>query len=567
MKKVSIKSNNYPVLFAVVFSALYFVLHYGYLQIPTADYMGNFLPAVRSIIHFDFDNYSNKILPLYPSILALLSSLNPFREGDYIYHTALLCNFLLLIPYFYMIYKIYRQFLDNDAALFALLFLAVNPYTTVTYVNAELEMFMAASSVAAFYFMNKNDTLSALFCSLTSLTKLDGIFILPAWLAGKIKTNGIRLRALMIAGFSGLPLFLWMLYMFLRNSSNTYVGEIARRGPNVYRFFIDAFFVLSGFVQWSAMHIYRIRQIPGAIPVALFAVIWSVLIIFAVVTGIRRLIREHHPLTVPLFIYTGGYFIVHCVYQNSKDRYVFAVLWILTLFAAVGFQYSIIPFLRSLSRKQSVLICVISTFIGISYIPLVAHTYPRTVISIFLFFAAFVVLYYNHSKSDNKKTAISVQQAAVLSFSLTLIITASFHGTQLFDHYSLRRMQFKIAAEWMRENLTASDRVLVTESTVSSYFGAFEKAKPVHSSKLKSDSVDELLIELKKKKVTHIFIDDFYIQRLLLNDKNATERNAALMRQLRDQAPHIDSLVLEKEIRYNNDTGYIYSVKSANETQ
>ena len=62
------------------------------------------------------------------------------------------------------------------------------------------------------------------------------------------------------------------------------------------------------------------------------------------------------------------------------------------------------------------------------------------------------------------------------------------------------------------------------------------------TSSLKSSSVDELIQEMKTAGITHVFIDDFYIRRLKVMDRNAIDRKAGLMKELLAKAEHIKEM-------------------------
>jgi hypothetical protein len=102
------------------------------------------------------------------------------------------------------------------------------------------------------------------------------------------------------------------------------------------------------------------------------------------------------------------------------------------------------------------------------------------------------------------------------------------------DHYSLRRVEFKKAALWFNENARPSDRMLISERNVPNYYSTLEGQRFVASAGLKSADATSLIQELKGLNVSHVFIDDFYIRRLAVGDKNAIDRKAALLKEIRD---------------------------------
>jgi hypothetical protein len=102
------------------------------------------------------------------------------------------------------------------------------------------------------------------------------------------------------------------------------------------------------------------------------------------------------------------------------------------------------------------------------------------------------------------------------------------------DHYGLRRVEFKKAALWFRDHAVEGDRMLITEVNVPKYYTGFGDERFVGSMSLESGTIDALIPELRRRGVTHVFVDDFYIRRLAVGDKNAVDRKAFLFQHIRD---------------------------------
>ncbi len=110
----------------------------------------------------------------------------------------------------------------------------------------------------------------------------------------------------------------------------------------------------------------------------------------------------------------------------------------------------------------------------------------------------------------------------------------TFYGVRTMDHYSLRRVEFKKAALWFNEHAGPSDIMLISEVNVPNYYSRLEGRRYIGSTGMKSADSASLVRELRAKKITYVFVDDFYIRRLAHGDKNAVDRKAALFKQIRD---------------------------------
>jgi hypothetical protein len=139
---------------------------------------------------------------------------------------------------------------------------------------------------------------------------------------------------------SALPLLSWLIFIWLRDSAarNTYVGEIARRGPNIYKFPAECLLVVSGFLQWMGLDVYHGREPIISAILVIFAAIFGILLIMALVKGFRLFLSLETNLRLPIVIYFSGFMLVHMIYQNSKDRYVIPIIWLLILFIFLGIR-------------------------------------------------------------------------------------------------------------------------------------------------------------------------------------------------------------------------------------
>ena len=556
----------YPVIFLVGLFCYYY--HYfNYIAMPTEDYIGNFRPFVMSILAGDFSSISNKLMPAYPFLLAALSLLMPEASADPIYTAAIIFNFILLLPFLCITYLLYKRFLDNEFAFIAFVFLGTNIYTLYSGLNAELEIFLCTMIVLSIYLMSKKSWLAAIPTAITGIIKWDVIFMIPAY-ALHILNKTKKIKNFILCGIiTSLPLIAWVGFTMLRkgHSANTYLGEIAHRGPNIYKYPIDALVTSFGFPRWLAMDIYHGRDMLSSIILAAIAVITLIALLMFIIYGIKTFIKIKDEPKLPLLIFSGGFIIVHLIYQNTKDRYVVPIIWLLIMFTIFGikklvtegsFKVKNIFELNNRPMKQLSIFIIL----GIFYIQSVVILFEKSDIFllVFAFFVQVLILTFLHQKTS---LSLSKRLLAGLTTGIICFLNIAYTGDTL-DHFSMRRIEFKEAAIWFKDNAPPNARMLMSETSVACYYTGMDGSRIIATGTLTSTDVSSLISELQSKNITHVFVDDFYISRLLLNDPNAIDRKAVLMKALRDAAPDNKSLRLLQTFKtYTGPEAYMYCIE------
>ncbi len=133
----------------------------------------------------------------------------------------------------------------------------MNPYTVYGAINSELEMTLALLSALAVLLSLNGSPLAYPVAFLTAATKWDSVFAVPPRCSATSSSAGAFVFAVVAGGLAASGVAVWMLLgVFATDYSNPYVREIASRGPNVYRYIVDCFLILSGYVPWMATHAY-----------------------------------------------------------------------------------------------------------------------------------------------------------------------------------------------------------------------------------------------------------------------------------------------------------------------
>ncbi len=536
------KNNKTPYVASAIIAGgfLYALFYFNYFETPTGDYIGNILPRVLEYMKGNFPGQIYKFLPLYPLILALLTAILPVRAEDPVYFSAMILNLSLFVPYLIVVYRIYGLFLEKWQRLGAMLFLVVNMYTIYTAVNSELEMLLSLLCALTVYLSLIDSPFSYVAAFFASTTKWDAVFTVPAAMFRDFFFRKKRIFALAAGTIAASGVALWLLASILNSrGSHPYVAEIAQRGPNIYRYFIDCFLVTGGFIQWAAVEGYYSTNAPLAVYLFFLAGISGLVTVICTIWGGYLFIRKHGKVAAPLLVFLAGFLIIHVIYQNTKDRYVLPILWLLVLFFVTGFTEGLFPKIQSTMKKVT---GHVKTILWIGAIALLLPAYiwtiPRLTLNVsvlylplaFLFtaIAAAIVILSEISSSRRGTVLFVLIAAAAINIQVA-------YGIKLMDHHSLGRVEFKKAAIWYRDHYKNGDKMLMSEINVPVYYSKFDRSRFVEAFAIKASNLDQLVAECREKGITYAFIDDYYIRRLKVRDPNAVDRKAALFKELRDK--------------------------------
>ena len=522
----------------LIVSVAYGIFYFNYFETPTGDYISNIRVPVLEYMKGNFPGENYKFLPFYPLLLSLLTLLNPVKTPDPVYLTAIVLNLALLAPYLVLVFLVYRRFLSEKASLAALLFLGVNIYTLYMTINSELEMSLTLFIVLSLYLALRDSKLSYATAFFAAVTKWDAVFIVPAVMFRDFFCKKKRLAAIILGSCASAGTAAWLFLSFINTRGQTYVSEIAHRGPNIYRFIIDCFLVTGGFIQWTATHAWFHENIAVKIFLLALAALSGLVTVIGVIWGIILIWKRKRKDFAPAFVFFAGFLLIHMVYQNTKDRYVMPVLWVLTLFLFYGISEGMAPWLRERwsglsDRAQkaagAVLAGAAAAVFALTFGALARDNTALHCIFAVLFTAlmAAVILRGTGGK-------ISLNGALLVLVCGVLINMMVYYGVRAMDHHGLSRVEFKKAALWYRDHAVAGDRMLISETNVPMYYSGFGGDRFILSYVIKGRTIGELVPELASLKTTYVFVDDFYIRRLPLKDPNAIDRKAWVFKEIRD---------------------------------
>ncbi|MBP7735521.1 MAG: hypothetical protein KA369_06060 [Spirochaetes bacterium] len=547
----------------ILVSVAYGIFYFNYFETPTGDYISNIREPVLEYMKGNFPGTNFKFLPLYPLLLSLLTPLNPVASGDPVYHTAILLNMFLLAPYLILVFLVYRRFLSDKAALAALLFLGVNIYTLYMAINSELEMTLSLLIVLSLYLSLRDSKISYVTAFFAALTKWDAVFIIPAVMFRDFFYRKRWILSIILGTCATAGVAAWLLLSVLGAKGHPYVSEIAHRGPNIYRFIVDCFLVTGGFTQWTATHAWFHESPAVRICLLALIVIPALVTIAGLIWGVILMWRQNRKDFAHIFVFFAGFLLIHMVYQNTKDRYVMPILWILTLFLFYGISEGIAPWLKErFSRLTAKTQPAIGAVLAAAALALCAVSFGAicrddsaahcAFAALFTILMAVVILI-----GAGKK--ITLNNAALILACGILINLMVYYGVRAMDHHGMSRVEFKQVALWYKENAVDSDRMLISETNVPKYYSGFGDEKFILSYFIKGTTVTELVPELAGLKATYVFVDDFYIRRLPYKDPNAIDRKAFVFKEIRDRGESTGHFKLVKTFHTRGGiTSYLY---------
>jgi hypothetical protein len=550
--KKNLSIHQKSIIFSIII--IYYISHFNILEVPSADYIGNFRSFVISFMESGYLHVSNKLLPAYPTLLGIVTLLSGEYANDSIYFNALILNFLLFPVFTYFVYNIFIKQIGKEYAITSTILLTLNPFCLYMAINAELEMFYASMLSLTFYLFIYNKKGAMFTTPIISLIKWDSVFIFFSFLWTRYRQSKKFFQTIIITGITGIPFALWFLLKIVINSSdNNYVREIQSRGPNIYRFLLDVYLVTTGFIQWLTVDIYENFVLSlDTILILILLIPFALIISLSLLRGFYLWVIRRYESTTSILIFLAGYFLIHMIYQNTKSRYVLPILFLLSIPMLIGLIDIINFCVRRLknSKKLKYLKFLLFSITAMAVIILAVRSYHLQLV----FGGITVYLIHYFSKNSGIEKKIFSQIASILVL-LNLISTPP-----LLNHYSTRRVEFKRAAQYLNVNAPIGSKVLISENNIPNYYSN-KAIKYSQTSNLASTTVEELIDEIQKKNFDYIYIDHFYIDRLKRNDKNAIDKNAELLKELKDIAPSHSLFTLVYKIDVNEKiTGYLYKI-------
>lgn len=356
----------------------------------------------------------------------------------------------------------------------------------------------------------------------------------------------------------------WLLLSFITTRGHPYVAEIAHRGPNIYRYLIDCFLVAGSFIQWMAGHAWYMENTLLKTAMLAFLAIPGIIVVTGIPWGAVLIWKKQRREFAPVFIFFAGFLLIHLIYQNTKDRYVMPILWILNLFLITGITGGMMPWLSGIcGRMKQGARGAVTVIIWAAATALYAATMAAIIIDatpahafFALVFTALIATVAIYGNGDKKRFG----GAALLALTCGVLINLSvYYGVRALDHHGLSRVEFKQAALWYRENAGPGDRMLISETNVPMYYSGFGPERFAVSFFIKGRTIEEIVPELRAMKVTHVFVDDFYIRRLPIKDPNAIDRRAWVFREIRDRGVQSGHFILLRTFHTKGGiTSYLY---------
>lgn len=513
--------NKYIPYILFIAAFIYTLFYFDYFQTPPVDFIAQLRRMAVQYASGDFPGESIKMLPTYPLVLVALVKLFSIQSFDPYYTAAQILNIVLYVPFFVLSFKIFSLFISRKKALFAQFFLAINIYTVFLGVNCELEMLQAVTGLFALYMVFRGNKLSYLSAFVCAALKWDSVFIVPAVMYNDFFKKKKYFQTIIFGGLASLGAISWLLLSFFKG--NQYVDEISQRGPNGIRYFYDIFAAMSSFPQWVASKLITTDHVQAKLILSLIFLLSVIIFITSFFAGIWVFLRKKFNELIPILIYVAGFTLVHMVHAMSKPRYTLAILWFIHLITMYGFFDFTGPMLKKLFgqlTKNRITFGVSATVLTLISIcglaPLLSIGLKFLLIAI-LFIIIFSLLLY---LSD-----FNIRENILFTILLSLVIqNYIYFGHNTMDHYSLRRVEFKLAGLWYKDNIVEGKKMLIANTSFPIYYTDLPSSVFATRNSIESSSYDELLEELKEKNILYVYVDDFYISRYAYGDKNATDK-------------------------------------------
>jgi hypothetical protein len=237
----------------------------------------------------------------------------------------------------------------------------------------------------------------------------------------------------------------------------------------------------------------------------------------------------------------------------------------------IGLERSVVPALKRIfngtRRYLKNVVTVITAGLYIfSWYLLFDLSRKEIILFALLFQLAPVLVYYSDNNIEKKKKGQLLFSLVLFMLSGAVIGNNICYTEKIINHQSMSRIEFRKVGEWFGSQYKEGDRMLISERSVAVYYSGLEASCFFPTERLRSKSVDGLVEEISRNGLNYIYFDDYYPRRLKVNDKNAIEKNAALLKELRERTETIEGFRLVKKVPVSGGiNGSLYSFSKKRE--
>lgn len=520
-QKLNTKGNYYEIFIIIallVFGGVLSAIFWGYQPVPNPDFFG-FIEVAKAVLSAQFSSIDYRQLP---GLGLLQVGLSFFIEGDLSeLNAGWVLNAILFPCNIVLVWLIGKRF-NGQSAVWVAILVAVNPWVLGIIVDPIAETTFLFFILLTFYCIFRQSKFGYLFACMATMIRYEGAaLILAAFVFEMIhsRNNKERVRSLLYGIFAGIPLGIWLLLTFLHwdSQGSHYINTFNRRislGHEVGFFeyinmmwemgFYPLYSVVVSIVADSA----NFSSLSKGVMENLSKVAILGILVFGTVHGF--LSRQWEMLALHIFIWP--YLLIHSA-ASVLPRHAIATHWILLIVFLYGLQSAWKLIDKNWPGYQGIFKALqgVVFVVGLVYIWKLSLYQQKTlevnrslvfvpyvaVLTVTIVLLAKMVLY--KGKDVGSNLLASLLMCCMIVTSQPRLVDAMGDGKENFE--------FKLLADWYRENAQVGEKMVVAGAHTTAYFSGGNQEVFLFYKDIKADSPADFVQQCHDLNVTYVTWD------------------------------------------------------------
>jgi len=467
--------SHFIAIISLIALTLYQGLYYfNYYYVPNTDFILDVVHDTKLVQEIFFhpeklisnlEKLTYKRLPFYLTILSvteLFTNIFISIRLPFLF-TAQVINLFLSLLAVTLIYIFSSKILGKFGFLVPILILFNKSMVYVT-AHPTFDLLLINTVFLTLYLSLKNSKKSYFTAFLATMTKPEGILIVPSILIKDLLYSNKKMFVLLIGIIISLPLLLWIFLSYRFIGYYPLLTEMITQEGKRFKFFFNIISeIINTFYPQTGIREY------------LFLLLFEAVILILFFIGVYSLIKNRE-LILSSVIFLLTYTLAQSIHPYTNWRYILTILPIIIIFIIQGFKLVIKKFyeiwkIHRISKFESVylLICAFSILLIIFYNKSVMIRLLDIKYLYFSFIGTATCFLIYETKTIGLWKRLSIISIGILVFSFiiseNLIYTKNFLNE---DNYSIAELRF--IGEWCRYNIIYNDTLVTPDAGIVAYF-------------------------------------------------------------------------------------------------
>jgi hypothetical protein len=487
------------------------ILYFGHQVVPNPDFFG-FIRVGEELLSFELPS-SYKRLPVLGVLQTGLSHLTGGQQAQL---TAGWLLNAILHPFNIVLVWLVGRRIIGQSALWVAVIVAINPWILKYLTQPIAETTFLFFILVTFYFILRQSRLSYLFASIASMVRYEGAaLILAAFVIDIIRCSSKeqRIRAFVYAGLAVIPLTMWIsgTFLFWETEDNTHYFKVfARQGIGGISKKIAVYEYLSQIWQ---MGFYPLLSPLAAKEIGRFLLNLSKILIFASFTfgAVYGLSKRRWDI-LALLTFFLPYTLLHLT-QAIWPRHCIATYWIFLIICFYGLQKVWRSTLNSGRVPKTIIAILQILLLGLASIYLIMLFFrlpeiipisPRSTSVPFI--AGMILAIFLVTRSFLYKARNLWPYLIASSLMFVMVVSNQFVLANVMG-VGHKDMEFKLLAEWHRENARPGEKMVTSLPGTVRYFAPEHKESFIPLGSIRADRPANFVGQCNDMDITYVAWD------------------------------------------------------------